>query len=144
MRKYTGATHSSAISIHPVSLSLWQEDQLSYQTNYLFGLVEERLFYIKIQEIVDEFMQITQFIKKLEEYWFENSETLSQIDEIIAKLRSGDRTYKYTKIVHVLTKYLNGIRDFSTNSDTKSILFYKKLFESTLVAIIQELDSIEW
>lgn len=59
------------------------------------------------------------------------------------KLRSEDRNYKYTKIVHVLTKYLNGIREFSSSTNIRGIIFYKKLFESTLVAIIRELDSLE-
>lgn len=59
------------------------------------------------------------------------------------KLRSEDKSYKYTKIVHVLTKYLSGIREFSSTTDMRGILFYKKLFESTLVAIIRELDSLE-
>jgi len=68
---------------------------------------------------------------------------LEQIQSILSKLRSGDRSYKYTRIVHVLTKYLSGIRDFTSSTHAHGVAFYKKLFESTLVAIMQELDSLE-
>jgi len=105
--------------------------------------IEERLFFLKTQNIIDELTQIMTFIKELENIWLKNTEILEQIHDILTKLRSGDRSYKYTKIVHVLTKYLSGIRNFSSSSSMKSIMFYKRLFESTLVAIIQELDSFE-
>lgn len=114
-----------------------------YQKNYSMDFIEDRLFHLKVQEIIDEFTQIMIFVRELGKFWFENSEVLEQIQYILFKLRSGDRNYKYTKIVHVLTKYLSGIRMFSSTTNTKGVTFYKKLFESTLVAIMQELDSIE-
>lgn len=113
------------------------------QNNYDIKLVEERLFYVKVQEIIDELIQITTFVKELGKLWFENSELLNQINTILSRLRSGDRNYKYTKIVHVLTKYLGGVRDFAATTNIKGVIFYKKLFESTLVAIIQELDDLD-
>ncbi|NDK19491.1 hypothetical protein GW819_01485 [Candidatus Gracilibacteria bacterium] len=119
------------------------KETFSHQGNYEMIHIEERLFFLKTQNIIDELTQIMTFIKELENIGLKNTEILEQIHDILTKLRSGDRSYKYTKIVHVLTKYLSGIRNFSSSSSMKSIMFYKRLFESTLVAIIQELDSFE-
>ncbi len=113
------------------------------QDTYAMSLAEERLFHIKTLEIIDELTQIVRFIKELERFWVENSEVLLQIRDILSRLRSNDRNYKYTRIVHVLTKYLSGIRNISSLVQVKSVLFYKRLFESTLVAIIREIDCLE-
>lgn len=120
-----------------------EKKSLAYKPSYGINFIEERLFVLKVNEIIDELTQIMTFINELEKMWFENSEVLGQIRDILTKLRSWDRNFRYTKIVHVLTKYLSGIRGFSSTISGKGILFYKRLFESTLVAIMQELDSPE-
>ena len=107
------------------------------------SIAEERLFRVKTLEIIDELTQIMGFVKELEKYWIENSEVLDQIQEILSRLRSEDRNYKYTRIVHVLMRYLSSIRNLSSMIQTKDIIFYKRLFESALVAIMRELDHLE-
>jgi len=135
--------HSQNDSSKTSSNISWSREIFSYRGNHGMILIEERLFCLKTQHIIDELTQIMTFIKELERFWFRNTEVLEQIHNILTKLRSWDRSYKYTKIVHVLTKYLSGVRNFSSTSNMKNVMFYKRLFESTLVAIIQELDSFE-
>lgn len=114
-----------------------------YQKGYEVIHAEERLFHIKTQEILQDLTQIMSFIVALERLGFKNPEVVQNIHEIIRRLQSGEKDYKYTKIVHILTKYLSGIRNLSSTMDIEGVVFYKKLFESTLVAIIRELDYLE-
>lgn len=45
-----------------------QEKMVSYQNNHGICFMEERLFYLKAQTIIDELIQIMMFIKQLEKY----------------------------------------------------------------------------
>lgn len=112
-----------------------------YQTGYGLYSTEDRLFFLKIQETVDELIQIVNFTQELKRFWLENRKVLRQIHAILIKFQSGGRD-KHTKIVHVIEKYLNGIRNFLSNT-RMSIVSYKKLFESALIAITKEVDSLE-
>lgn len=101
--------------------------------------LEERIFFLHAWEIIDEFDQIIIFIKKIEQFGFDNSETLGKILFIQSELRSIRGNYKYCKIISILEKYLNGIKNFTVTTNMNSVFFYKKLFESILVAVAREL-----
>ncbi len=117
--------------------------QKSSQATIRVGLMQERLFFLKTREIIDELTQIMISIKKLEVFGFDSTKELQQIHMIQSKLRSVDRNYKYTKVVHIITKYLKGMKKISLTTNTRGVFFYKKLFESTLIAITRELGYLE-
>lgn len=140
MKKSTATLYAK--SHKETSYSSSTDENVSRGSNYIIYPMEDRLFCLKIEEIMAELTQIMSFMQELESLWFTDRKTLSQIHAILKKLRSGDRTYKYTEIVHILTKYLSGMRNFASTIHIKNILSYKKLFESTLVAIIREIDDL--
>lgn len=121
----------------------YKKENISYQSDYGIFSIEDRLLSLKIQEITDELKQIIIFINALEELWLESKNTLKQINIILTRLQSSNHDYRYTNIVHVLAKYLSGIREFSSTRTLESIVHYKKLFETTLVAIMKEIANIE-
>ena len=130
-------------TIDRVLNSNYKEDKASYQSDHVIFSIEDRLLSLKTQEITDELKQIIIFIKALEELWLESQKTLENINIILSKLHSRDRDYGYTDIIHVLAKYLSGVREFSSNRSLESIVHYKKLFETTLVAMMEEIENIE-
>ena len=67
----------------------------------------------------------------------------NQIDVILQLLESDQTSSEYFRKVNILSKYLSGIRNFLDTTNSKSILFYKTLFESTLSAITQDLLSLQ-
>ena len=103
----------------------------------------ERLLYIRIQSIVDELTQIGSFISEFERLWLQHSKVLDQIDMIINSLRSRERAQISLQKIRVVTKYLNGMQSYSSSQGTKNIILYKKLIESTLVAILREISHLE-
>ncbi len=56
-----------------------KEKEPSYNYIYNARSIEERLLVLKTREIIDELTQIMMFVKKIEEFGFDNSETLKQI-----------------------------------------------------------------
>ncbi len=69
--------------------------------------------------------------------------THSKIAEILSKLRwkEGDNTY--IQVIRIVWKYLWGIRRFLSKIGNREIFFYRNLFESTMVAIVREVEAIE-
>lgn len=112
---------------------------------FMHGIIspEERIFFLHAWEIMDEFEQIMIFIKKIEQFGFDNSEALGKIHFIQSELRSIRGNYKYSKIISILEKYLNGIKKFTISTNMNNIFFYKQLFESTLMAVARELHSLK-
>ena len=68
--------------------------------------MEERLFCLRTQGIVDHLLRIALFIGELKKYGFKDSGVLERIGESIVRLRSGDMGYPYSETVRSLTKYL--------------------------------------
>jgi hypothetical protein len=56
-----------------------KEKETPYSYTYDTRCMEERLLLLKTREIIDELTQIKVFIKKTEEFGFDNSEMLEQI-----------------------------------------------------------------
>lgn len=119
---------------------------IPWDTNYDFynlSSTEERQFFLKTREIIDELTQIMIFVQKIEEFGCNNSTILKQIQSIQMRLRCIDQDYKYAQIIHILTKYLGSIRRYSITIYINSVPFYKQLFEWTFLAITRELDYLE-
>ncbi len=59
------------------------------------------------------------FTKKLEETGSQHLDICDQVSDLLSKLESGKRDNQYMKIVQVITKYLEGIRKFISNTEIK-------------------------
>ncbi len=105
--------------------------------------IDERLFHIHTRDIVTELTQITIFFREFDSVWFESSKALKHIYEILTRLRFGYDDHEYMKVVQVVTKYLNGMRKFLWTTQINETLLYKRIFESTLLAIMFELNASE-
>ena len=115
----------------------------SLERNYRMYSTNDYFLYFKTQSIMKEFIQIITFINELERCWLKKIGIHNQIDVILQILESNETSSEYLGKVNILSKYLSGIRNFLDTTNTKSIVFYKKLFESTLFAITQDLHSLQ-
>lgn len=115
----------------------------SYSGENRINLIKDRWLYIKSQEVISDLTQILIFTKKLEKAWAEHLEVCDQVSDLLSKLQWEKRDSKYIQVVQVITKYLDGIRNFVENTRIRWALSYKKLFESTIIAIRRDLDHLE-
>lgn len=113
----------------------------SYPGDHGMNSVTDRWLHIKTREIVNDLTQILIFIRKLERFWFNHLEAWDQVRRLLLLLRWDTTEWQYMEIVQVIAKYLNGIRDFTSNQHIRWALSYKVLFEFTVAAMIRE---IEW
>ena len=103
--------------------------------------MNDHLLYSKTQNVIDELNHIITFINELERHGIRKSKVYNQIGLILQILESDTLSPEHIRTVNILTKYLSGIKDFLSMNKAKGVLFYKRLFESTLVAIMQDLYS---
>ena len=115
----------------------------SYSGENRINLIKDRWLYIKTQEVISDLTQILIFTKKLEKSWTEHLEVCDHLSDLLSKLQWEKRDSRYMQIVQVITKYLDGIRNFVENTDIRWALSYKTLFESTIIAIRRDLDHLE-
>lgn len=120
-----------------------EDISISFQYNSQVQLIDERLFHIHTRDIVTELTQITIFFREFDSVSFDTSKSLKHIYEILTRLRFGYENHEYMKVVQIVTKYLNGMRKFLWNVQLNNAMLYKKIFESTLMAIMFELNSSE-
>lgn len=111
--------------------------------NYGVATIKDRWLYLKTQDIVNDLLQIHFFTKKSKITELKKIKVCSQIDKVISILESKKKHSKYMEIVHIITKYLNGIRRYLSNIDMKLFFWYPILFESTMIAITREVNILE-
>lgn len=98
---------------------------------------------IKTREAITGLTQILQFVEKTNTV-VSRPFTYSKIEDILVRLRWKWRSYTCQRIIGVIRKYLLGIQRFLSKKWTQEIDFYKHLFDSTLIAIVREVESIEF
>lgn len=121
----------------------WQN--FSYQSEHGTNFIKDRWLYIKTREIVSDLQEILRFAKKMEKTEDKHLVICDQVNGLLSKLEWGKRDNQYMKIVQVITKYLDGIRNFvmNNNIEIRWAVSYRVLFESTMIAIVREVDCLE-
>ena len=106
-------------------------------------LLQKRWFSLKANETLDGLSQIVLFTKKTQKSLSENRKVFFQIEGIILKLRWGIFDEGGRRVVEVIRKYLKWVKKFLSKIDIQGMDFYNTLFASTLIAIVQEVDTIQ-
>lgn len=65
------------------------------------------------------------------------------VDHLLVRLRGDKRDSRYTQVVNIITKYLNGIRNFVSRTCIRGGLSYRALVESAMIAIKREIDVVD-
>ena len=124
-------------------LILRDTEETQKEEYYGIKNAENRLLFIKTQELINEFTQVLIFFEELEKYWQGDTEILQKIQRLHSRLCVPEKTDEYMRIVNLLSRYLREIWNFASITENKSVIFYKKIFESALISITNELDTPE-
>ena len=105
--------------------------------------IEERFLLIKIRHIIDELSQMLMCIEKMEWLAWETIYIQEQIQYIQEFLRSMQDALLNKEIIHTIWRYLDDMKILVIESTALDIWFYKKLFESVVIAISRDLLSVK-
>ncbi len=95
--------------------------KLANHDTYGLSCMEERLFFIKTQELINEFTYILLFFEELEKNGIGNSEILEDIRHIHSELCASGKNDRHVKIVNVLSRYLRDVWHISNKEKNKGI-----------------------
>lgn len=115
----------------------------SYQSDHGLNMIKDRWLYIKTQVIMNDLAQIMTITRESKKSQSKKLKVYKQIAKVLSIVRSKIEDPKYMEMIQVITKYLNGIRNFLSNVDRQAFCAHTVLFESTMIAITRDISYLE-
>ncbi len=99
--------------------------------------------HLKIHETMDDMRNILFFMGEWMSFSFKRSEIYYKFCILLHKLKWDTFDIFNVKILQIIQKYLKGIQKFLSETSKQGLQFYRKLFESTIIAIVREVHWLE-
>lgn len=105
--------------------------------------IENRWMLLKIEEVIADLHDIRIFAQMIEEKALINMKRCGQlVDWVLGKVEQAKESANI-EVIEITMKYLNGMKRFLASIKKESLLFYKELLESTIIAMVREIHSLE-
>lgn len=103
----------------------------------------KRWNHLKKEEVLSDMDQILRFSEPSKVPFLKRNSVYREMELLLFKLQ-GRKWWKfYSRVITIIEKYLKWIKRFLSGSEIREIRFYTKLFEWTMIAIIEEVKTLE-
>lgn len=103
----------------------------------------KRWNHLKKEEVLSDMDQILRFSEPSKVPFLKRNSVYREMELLLFKLQ-GRKWWKfYSRVIMIIEKYLKWIKRFLSGSEIREIRFYTKLFEWTMIAIIEEVKTLE-
>ena len=109
-------------------------------TETTIDFMEEKLYQMKIQMIIEELGRILTHLPELEKFWLIKNHIVNQIKNILSRLRFWNRDHSYKQTVNILARNLIYFTFPAQPETPQEMLAYKISCETAFAAIDKEID----
>lgn len=97
---------------------------------------------VKKEEVLGNMDQILELSRQSEVFFEKNNSIYKKMEHLLFTLREWRWRKWYWRAIGIIAKYLQWIERFLAGWKAREIDFYKKLFEGTMIAILEEVKNL--